>query len=186
MVEEKTKLSQPNGSAPQPSDSARGGSAVTNFARFYASFNKLPYAGDREELKKSIVLQYTWNRTDSLREMTRKEYHACCTTLEKLCGADECREQQREELRRQRSVCLKLLQQLGLDTTDWARVNDFCRHPRIAGKPFARITDEELARLAVKLRSILRKGGLSAQRREVKPAVGTTGYILIDPNALKC
>ena len=143
MVEEKTKLSQPNGSAPQPSDSARGGSAVTNFARFYASFNKLPYAGDREELKKSIVLQYTWNRTDILREMTRKEYHACCTTLEKLCGADECREQQREELRRQRSVCLKL-------------------------------------------RSILRKGGLSAQRREVKPAVGITGYILIDPNALKC
>lgn len=43
---------------------------VTNFARFYASFNKLPYDGDREEFKKSIVMQYTWNRTDSLREMT--------------------------------------------------------------------------------------------------------------------
>jgi len=42
---------------------------VTNFARFYTLFNKLPCTGDREEFKKSIVLQYTWNRTDSLKEM---------------------------------------------------------------------------------------------------------------------
>ena len=27
---------------------------------------------------------YTWNRTDSLKEMTAKEYEACCTALEKL------------------------------------------------------------------------------------------------------
>ena len=33
---------------------------VTNFARFYTLFNKLPCTGDREEFKKSIVLQYTW------------------------------------------------------------------------------------------------------------------------------
>lgn len=57
---------------------------VTNFARFYTLFNKLPCTGDREEFKKSIVLQYTWNRTDSLKEMTAKEYEACCTALEEL------------------------------------------------------------------------------------------------------
>ena len=44
---------------------------VTNFARFYALFNKLPCTGDREEFKKSIVQQYTWNRTDSLKEIGR-------------------------------------------------------------------------------------------------------------------
>ena len=43
---------------------------VTNFARFYALFNKLPCTGDREEFKKSIVLQYTWNRTDSLKAVS--------------------------------------------------------------------------------------------------------------------
>ena len=32
---------------------------VTNFARFYALFNKLPCTGDQEGLKKQIVLQYT-------------------------------------------------------------------------------------------------------------------------------
>ena len=95
---------------------------VTNFARFYALFNKLPYQGDREEFKKQIVLQYTWNRTDSLKEMTAKEYEVCCTALEKLSGQDEWRQKLREELRRKRSVCLKLMQQLGIDTTDWNRL----------------------------------------------------------------
>ena len=134
---------------------------VTNFSRFYASFNKLPYHGDREVFKQQIVLQYTWNRTDSLREMTSKEYDACCSALEKLSGQDEWRQKLREELRRNRSVCLKLMQQLGIDTTDWDRINAFCNNPRIAGKPFARISAAELDQLSVKLRAIQRKGGLT-------------------------
>ena len=134
---------------------------VTNFARFYALFNKLPYQGDREEFKKQIVLQYTWNRTDSLKEMTAKEYEVCCTALEKLSGQDEWRQKLREELRRKRSVCLKLMQQLGIDTTDWNRVNESCNNPRIAGKPFVQVSTAELEQLAIKLRAIQRKGGLT-------------------------
>ncbi|MCS3026720.1 hypothetical protein NXW75_29710 [Bacteroides xylanisolvens] len=134
---------------------------VTNFARFYALFNKLPYQGDREEFKKQIVLQYTWNRTDSLKEMTAKEYEVCCTALEKLSGQDEWRQKLREELRRKRSVCLKLMQQLGIDTTDRNRVNEFCNNPRIAGKPFVQVSTAELEQLAIKLRAIQRKGGLT-------------------------
>lgn len=134
---------------------------VTNFARFYALFNKLPYQGDREEFKKQIVLQYTWNRTDSLKEMTAKEYEVCCTALEKLSGQDEWRQKLREELRRKRSVCLKLMQQLGIDTTDWNRVNEFYNNPRIAGKPFVQVSTAELEQLAIKLRAIQRKGGLT-------------------------
>lgn len=153
---------------------------VTNFARFYASFNRLPYNGDREEFKKSIVLQYTWNRTDSLREMTRKEYGACCSALEKLSGRDEWRQRMRDELRYQRSVCLKLMQKIGVDTSDWARINDFCRHPRIAGKPFARITAEELEQLAVKLRSIQRKGGLKPKKPSEPVRSPEVGYMLLN------
>lgn len=152
---------------------------VTNFARFYASFNNLPYDGDREEFKKSIVMQYTWNRTDSLREMTSREYEVCCTALEKLSGQDELRQKLRQELRRQRSVCLKLMQKLGVDTSDWARINDFCRNPRIASKPFARITTEELEQLAVKLRSIQRKGGLKPRKEPEVGKVACTGFMLV-------
>ena len=39
---------------------------MENYSRFYAIFNRLPYKGDREEFKKSVVLQYTWNRTEHL------------------------------------------------------------------------------------------------------------------------
>ena len=90
-----------------------------------------------------------------------EEYEVCCTALEKLSGQDEWRQKLREELRRKRSVCLKLMQQLGIDTTDWNRVNEFCNNPRIAGKPFVQVSTAELEQLAIKLRAIQRKGGLT-------------------------
>lgn len=149
---------------------------VTNFARFYASFNQLPYSGDREEFKKQIVRQYTWNRTESLRNMTVKEYTACCEGLEKLTG-------RKDELKKKRSQCLRLMQQLGIDTTDWARINNFCQHPRIARKPFARITLDELESLSVKLRSIQRKGGLQ-QKKDIQQPGGITYIIpVVNPTA---
>lgn len=71
MAQEVTNLAKPNSDAPQQKEQAPLRSAVTNFARFYALFGKVPYYGDREEFKRSIVRQYTRNRTESLREMTR-------------------------------------------------------------------------------------------------------------------
>lgn len=124
---------------------------VRNFGRFYRALGQLPYeGGELDEFKRQIVANYTWNRTDSLREMTRAEYNACCEALERLNG-------ERDEQRRLRSAVLKQMQKMGIDTTDWTRVNKFCEDPRIAGKPFARIGNDELERLQVKLRAIHRK-----------------------------
>lgn len=148
---------------------------VTNFARFYATFNKMKYTGDREELKRSIVMQYTWNRTDSLREMTRKEYDACCDGIERLYGT---RDAYREAIRKQRATVLHLMQKIGVDTTDWARINNFCRHPRIAGKDFAMLSGEELEALAVKLRIIKKKGGLKP--KEYKQEPGGIVYVMMN------
>ena len=142
---------------------------VTNFARFYASFNLLPCSGDRDDMKRDLVRQWTWNRTDSLRDMTRVEYNACCEAMERLTG-------RKNEQKKKRSQCLRLMQKLGIDTTDWTRINYFCQDQRIAGKPFAQLTNEELDTLATKLRSIQRKGGLK-QRKEVKPT-GEISYIV--------
>ena len=133
---------------------------VTNFARFYATFNKIPYSGDREDLKKEMVEKVTLGRTSSLREVTKREYQDLCEGLEKIYPANRIKEAAREELRRQRSICLKLMQKLGIDTTDWTRINAFCQDGRIAGKQFRDITSEELEQLAKKLRSIERKGGI--------------------------
>ena len=75
------------------------------------------------------------------------------------------------------------MQQLGIDTTDWARVDNFCSHPRIAGKPFARITFDELPTLQKKLRTIARKGGLKPIETTVKQP-GKTVCIVLDRHTL--
>lgn len=120
---------------------------TTNYRRFYALFRKLTIRGDREECRRQLVSQYTMGRTDSLREMKEEEYIAMCHGIEDILG-------NREELRKKRSSCLKIMQQLGVNTYDWGRVDKYCLNPRIAGKRFAWLDTEELSVLARKLRAI--------------------------------
>lgn len=127
-----------------------------NYARFYVLLNRLPTT-DREELKASLVSQYTGGRTESLREMTTKEYDAMCEAMQQMDKSYKAREIYREELRRKRSTVLKLMQKQGIDTTDWNRVDAYCLNPRIAGKKFIKLTTEELETVAIKLRIIRRK-----------------------------
>ncbi len=129
---------------------------MENYSRFYAIFNRLPYKGDREEFKKSVVLQYTWNRTEHLHEMTEREYNDCCTALEKMLAPGE-REVFIRERKKWRSSALHQLQLYGVDTTDWNKVNEFCKQPRIAGKEFRDLDCEELEALTKKMRAIIRK-----------------------------
>lgn len=127
-----------------------------NYARFYVLLNRLPTT-DREELKAQLVSQFTGGRTESLREMTDKEYDALCDELQRQDANRRARELYRAELRRRRSAALHLMQKLGIDTTDWNRVDAYCLHPRLAGKEFRKLTADELDTLIIKLRIILRK-----------------------------
>lgn len=70
-----------------------------NYARFYVLLNRLPTV-DKDELKASLVSQYTGGRTESLREMTEKEYDAMCDELQRQDSNLKARELYREELRR--------------------------------------------------------------------------------------
>ena len=113
-----------------------------------------------------LFQQYTNGRTTSLRETTPQEYDLMCRDMEHLTGHDAQCEALRRQLRRRRSEVLKLMQQLGIDTTDWNRVDRFCSDTRIAGKAFRHISIDELEALAVKLRTIARKGGLKAHPQQ--------------------
>ena len=128
--------------------------------------------------KETLVEQYTHGRTTHLRETSMQEYNTMCNDMERVTGFDKHREAIHKELKRRRSVCLKLMQQLGVDTTDWARVDNFSLNSRLAGKPFRNISIEELDDLAVKLRTIKRKGGLKPQqaREEQK---NTTSFVYV-------
>ncbi len=124
---------------------------VSNYGRFWVAFRQLTLHADTEECRREFVRQYTNGRTDSLKEMRRAEYDALCAGVEGLVNDTK-------ELKYRRSVVLKLLQELEVDTTDWAQINDFCRHPRVTGKDFGRLSIDELTALATKLRTIKRKG----------------------------
>ena len=61
----------------------------TSYARFYALLRQMQ--GDREQIKETLILQFTKGRTTSLREMQKDEYEAMCRAMEAeiehpLCG----------------------------------------------------------------------------------------------------
>mgnify|MGYP000979319640 FL=1 len=142
-------------------------SVINNFHRFYALLNRLHTEGGKEDFKETLVSSFTNGRTTSLREMSVKEYETMCSSLEEQTGW-------KSELKKKRSLCLKLMQQLGVDTSDWARVDNFCQHPRLAGKPFRKISVEGLQDLAVKLRAIKQKGGLKQSTSQEKRRTSST------------
>ena len=137
-----------------------------NYARFYTLLKKMPGAD-----KETLVEQYTSGRTTHLHETTQQEYNKMCRDMEQVAGYDERMSDIRRELRRKRSMCLKLMQQLGIDTTDWDRVNAFCEDARIAGKAFRHISIGELEALAVKLRAIKRKKEASPSPSESRGTI---------------
>ena len=58
--------------------------------------------------------------------------------------------------------------QLGVNTTDWPTVDNFCLNPRVSGKRFAQLDAEALDTLQVKLRMIKKHGGLKT-RAQAQP-----------------
>lgn len=155
---------------------------VDNYSRFYALIKNVAYHGDKEELKKTLVSQYTGGRTESLREMSVKEYNAMCDALQSNDSS----------LRKARSICLKLMQKMGVDTTNWYRINEFCKDPRIAGKVFSEISFGELQALAVKLRSIIAKDKKAAAPKAPERATKSKGggscvkLLIVNKNTMPC
>ncbi len=128
---------------------------VKKFGRFFALLKRMPYRIDENERHSMIVLA-TGGRTNSLREMTQAEY-------KQLCDGLEFRQRRATtDLRHRRSCVLHQMQKMGVDTTDWSRIDALCMDPRIAGKRFAQLSDVELTALGKKLRGIERKGGFRA------------------------
>lgn len=124
------------------------------FGRFYGLLNSMP-GMDKEELKKSLVRQYTGGRTESLRSMRVREYEAMCDELQRRVRASEAMVER--ERRQWRSAVLHQLQLLGVNTADWTCVNKYCLDKRIAGKLFRELSVAELEALMPKLRAIREK-----------------------------
>lgn len=132
---------------------------VKDFGRFFALLRKMPYKIDDDE-RHSFVLMATGGRTNSLREMTRSEYDDMCNQLDGLQTIKNA------GLRHRRSCVLRQMQKLGVDTTDWVRIDALCMDARIAGKKFSSLSIAELRQLETKLRAIGLHGGLGNTKSE--------------------
>lgn len=137
-----------------------------NYGRFFTLLKRVPNA---EDAKCDFVSQFTGGRTTSLKEMTPKEYDTMCEVLEARLNWT---------LKKRRSTALKLMQELGIDTTSWKHVDAFCLAPRIAGRKFSQLNSDELAALATKLRMIKRKGGLEKSKQ--KQTTGECHFLMIN------
>lgn len=125
---------------------------IKNYARFYALLKQLPHAD-----KDTLVWQYTQGRTKSLKEASKWEYDVMCRDMERVVNNDNKVALKQAALRKARSGVLHQLQIYGLDTTDWATVDAFCKNPRIAGKLFRDLTIAELNSVNTKIRVIIKK-----------------------------
>lgn len=127
-----------------------------NYAVFYGLLRDMPGI-DKEELKRTIVMEFTDGRTDSLKEMNGEEYRNACAAMRKIVQPLRKRTESDVMLRRARSATLHLMQLSGIDTADWDVINRFCLDKRIAGKKFGELNPEELRRVQIKIRMILKK-----------------------------
>lgn len=130
---------------------------MQHYKRFYKALAGLPYRGDRNDLKEQLVSDHTDGRTTHLGEMTLEEYNRCCSVMECRVKLTDEAKRLHEQLKRARSIALRLMTDYGVDTTSWEAVDQFCLQPKIAGKRFARLTLDELGRLERKMRAILQK-----------------------------
>lgn len=108
--------------------------------------------GLNEDTYRNMITGLTGGRTNSTKDLTIEEAKKL---MDYISGKDES---QGYSLKRQRSAVLARLTTLGIDTTDWNRVNAFLGDSRIAGKPFYKLTYDELINLIAKLESIIKKG----------------------------
>lgn len=129
---------------------------VSNFSRFYGIFKFVSYNGDKEELKKELVQEFTNGRTDSLKEIRLGEYNELCKCLEQKYSKPTA-DLYKQHLKKQRSNVLHQMQLMGIDISNWSKVNAFCENKRIAGKAFRELSVEDLEALYKKLRAIRRK-----------------------------
>ena len=110
---------------------------------------------DPKEIKSILCESISGGRATGLRELTSTELKQLREDLRKKTDSHPAKGD--KSRKRKRSAVLKLLTEYGVDTRDWDVINAFVAQPRLAGKPFARLDNDELEALRCKLWAMLRK-----------------------------
>lgn len=114
----------------------------------------------REE-HKAMLAQLTDGRTDKTNELTEAEANYLAGWLNgngQEALKSKADEMQQKNLKFYRSAVLKRLQKMGINTSDWGRVNAFLSDRRIAGQPLYAMSVESMKTLIPKLEKLCEKG----------------------------
>lgn len=122
------------------------------FDKFYALLAQMPNA-DKEDL----IWQFSNMATISLKEFYAKQPENYKRMIAAMQAEVNKQNGQNVEVKQLRSAILNRLQRYGVDTTSWARVNQFLQQPRIAGKRLYEMSIGEMRDLIPKLEMILQK-----------------------------
>ena len=125
------------------------------FDKFFALLAKMPGA-DKEEL----VWQFSNMLTESLKEFHAKDiegYRRMIASMQEEVNKTSVKRDEESAKKSLRSSILGRLQKHGIDTSNWARVNQFLENKRIAGKRLYEMDILEMRALIPKLESILAK-----------------------------
>lgn len=117
--------------------------------------------GLNKDEHKAILARLTDGRTDKTNELTESEANYLAGWLngngqESLRAKAE--NMDRQNLKFYRSAVLKRLQKIGIDTSNWGRVNAFLGDRRIAGQPLYAMSVETMKSLIPKLEKLCEKG----------------------------
>lgn len=121
----------------------------SKYARYFALAKE---RGLTDENRRDLVRQFTYGRTDSLAELSHKEYYTLCGCLEHNCS----RADYENRVDKLRHNCIRLMDKIGISPW-WSARDEFCCDPRIAGKKFSYLDLAELAGLHNKLHAIRNK-----------------------------
>jgi hypothetical protein len=116
--------------------------------RFNALLGEL-YPQNKQEVKEAILAGYEVTSTKDLQEYQLFQIIDALVT-EKTKRTEDAP----KPIRALRHKCLTIMSQMGIDTNNWPRVNDFMLQPRICGKLLYECTEDELKALVPKLYAV--------------------------------
>ena len=96
-----------------------------NYARFYVLLKQLPPCRQGH----ACMAIHTGAHKVAQKRHQKWEYDVMCRDMERVVNNDNKAALKQTALRKARSAILHQLQIYGLDTTDWATVDAFCKTP---------------------------------------------------------
>ncbi|GHV13576.1 hypothetical protein FACS1894169_00880 [Bacteroidia bacterium] len=135
---------------------------MSDFAKFYVLFNKIPYA-DKEE----IVSTYSGGETTSLREFKKRNprgFSWMLTDLENKVGTspqpspkERGQDADADKKRKYRSLILRAMQDQGVSVKgcDWSAVNAFVEKFAGKGKSLSNMSLDELKKFSRQVHKLL-------------------------------